>query len=71
MNGTKRLFIIVLSLLAFLGVVSIAAGILLGAGPFQIGRTLIQEAGERWHAVFPAVSDYLHTIIAPLLHGGA
>ena len=71
MNGTKKLFIIVLSLLAFLSIVSIAAGILLGVGPLQIGRTLMQEAGERWHAVFPAVSDYLHTIIAPLLHGGA
>ncbi len=71
MNGTKKLFIIVLSLLAFLSIVSIAAGILLGAGPFQIGRTVIQEAGERWRTVFPAVSDYLHTVFAPLLHGGA
>lgn len=71
MIGSRRLFILVLSLLAFLGVVSVAAGILLGAGPFQIGRTLIQEAGERWHTVLPAVLDYLHTAVGPLLHGGA
>lgn len=71
MIGVRRLFILVLSLLAFLGVVSIVVGILLGAGPFQVGRTLIQEAADRWHTVLPAVSDYMHTAVGPLLHGGA
>lgn len=71
MIGVRRLFILVLSLLAFLGVVSIVVGILLGAGPFQVGRTLIQEAADRWHTALPAVSDYLHTAVGPLPHGGA
>ena len=50
---------------------SIVVGILLGAAPFQVGRTLVQEAVERWHTVLPAVSDYLHTAVGPLLQGGA
>ena len=42
MIGSRRLFILVLSLLAFLGVVSIVVGILLGAADFDTGggRTL-------------------------------
>ena len=71
MTGSRRLFILVLSFLAFLGVVSIVVGILLGAGPFQVGRTLIQEAADRWHTALPAVSDYLHTAVGSLPHGGA
>lgn len=47
MNRLQRTLLVILLLAALSGTIAIVTGAFLGAHPFQIGETILQEASER------------------------
>lgn len=47
MSRLQKTLLIILLVAALSGTIAIAAGAFLGAHPFQIGETILQEASER------------------------